>query len=112
MNLEKRELKSGGPAIECSSPQSTALLQGARGVYASMYPEVEEKWILMNINNLPQFPMTLKIISTPIYDKGIETVYFREPQILPRKGGRTANSVHTYKSSILSVCSAERQNSR
>ena len=41
----------------------------------------------MNINNLPQFPMTLKIISIPTYDKGIEAMYSGEPESLPEKVG-------------------------
>lgn len=52
-----------------------------------MCPEVEEKWMLVNINNVPQFPMALKIISTPRYDKRIETVYSVSQRFYPEKVG-------------------------
>lgn len=43
MQLEERERIGGGPATGPSSPQSTALLQEAMGVYVFIYPKVEEK---------------------------------------------------------------------
>lgn len=131
MPLEEREVRSGAPAIQSSCKGQTPLLitlaknthmtilyfkgtgecsqkypEIKLAFYFSMYPEVEN-YILVNINNLPQLSLTLKITSTPTYDKRIEIENTQRMWTVFEPERENCSSVRTEKSSVLSVHSLD-----